>query len=185
MSHPLLSLLTDQALDDLKQNMYASIRADMATIMEPAFAKAWDNAWARLSGAPVIPTQTPQTESINPEKSVATRSKPFGNAGNRAKWGASDRIIRQVFALPEYKGMTPAEMSEWSRANGEPVATASIRTTLKKMGAKHEVRFRKGKYFPRSPSGQTTRDESPAGDDPAPEDSRPNGSYMERPMPPP
>lgn len=185
MSHPLLSALSDRALDDLRQDLYTAIRSDMASIMEPAFAKAWNNAWARLSGAPVVEKEAAQFGPPAVEKPTTARTKPFANAANRARWGASERIIRSAFATPGFKGMTPTEMSEWSHAHGEPVAASSIRTALTKMRKKGEVRVRQGKYSPRSPSGRVARDESPDADGPAPEDSRPNGSYKERSMPPP
>lgn len=185
MSHPLLSALSDKALDDLRQDLYTAIRADMAAILEPAFAKAWGNAWARLSGAPNAGRETTQPTPPLPEKAVVTRTRSAGGATNRAKWGASERIIRSVFATPGFKGMTPTEMSEWSRAHGEPVVASSIRTALTKMRKKGEVRVRQGKYSPRSARGGSAKGEAPDAGGAAPEESKPNGSYVERAMPPP
>ena len=174
MSYPLLSLLSEQALDDLRSNLYTAIRTDMAAIIEPAFAKAWNNAWARLSGASVVEGEVLKVETPPAEKVLTVRAKPF----NRAKWGASEKVIRLAFAAPGFKGMTPSEIAEWGGANGHPIAASSVRTTLKKMRVKGEAKVRQGKYSPRSPSGRTARDESPAAGAPGKEEVRLNGAQQ-------
>lgn len=189
MSHSLVR----QLFRELQQTLFEEFSVRMQATVREAFDQAWSAALQRLDeGEKPLASQTvkPALQTLHQqtvvEKIATERPKPPSNVGNRAEWGTTKKVIQGAWAANRGVGLTPKAIAEWGAVNGQKVASSSVRTTLQKMQKAGEARRRKDKYFPHSTSAFTAGEEAPvAGPPPATEDSRLNGSQMERQMPPP